>query len=421
MTKIPVFVATSLAIGLTVGFGLGLWLLLSRVWGITLLGANWLALVQVHGLLQLFGFAGLFAMGIALHALPRFRGAAPPPAALVEIAYLGIVGGLALRAVAQPITDLPARSGVLVVGGVLLCVGALSFAFAALRSLATGRNPHRPDELLIGAGICAVPVAAVLVALEMAGSASAVVVQSVDDRAIWLMLLGGLCTLIFGVWARVAPGFVASVPATPPLLMFGGGLWILGVLAQVFALAAGPWLLLVGAALLARAIGVFGAGIARQPLHGDARLTRLGVRSAFVWLFVGLAILAAARLGLASSYFQVSAGRHALALGFVTLMIYAVASRVLPSFTGRRLWSRRLQTLTLATGNVAVALRVAAQLVPDGGEQPGAVFNGVAGILAYSALVLFAANAVRMWRGANSRPVVAGAPVPLELRFTRGR
>lgn len=420
MTKIPVFVATSLAVGLTVGFGLGLWLLLGRVWGITLLGANWLALVQVHGLLQLFGFAGLFAMGIALHALPRFRGAAAPPTALVWIAYLGILSGLAMRGVAQPITDLPARSWVLIAGGVLLCVGALSFAYASLRSLAAGRNPHRADELLIGAGICAVPAAALLVALEMAGSASAVVVQSVDDRAIWVMLLGALSTLIFGVWARVAPGFVASVPATPRPLLLGGGLWLLGVLAQAFGLAAGPWLLLVGAALLARTIGVFGAGIARQPLHGDARLTRLGVRSAFVWLFVGLAILAAGRLGLASSYFQVSAARHALALGFVTLMIYAVASRVLPSFTGRRIWSRRLQTLTLVIGNVAVGLRVAAQLVLDGG-QAGAAFTGVAGILAYVALVLFVANVVRMWRGAVSRPVVAGAPVPLELHFTRAR
>lgn len=420
MTKILVFVATSLAAGLTVGFGLGLWLLLSRVWGVTLLGANWLALVQVHGLLQLFGFAGLFAMGIALHALPRFRGAASPPAALVWIAYLGIIGGLALRGVAQPTTDLPARSGVLVVGGVLLCMGTLSFAYAALRTLATGRNPHRADELLIGAGICAIPAAAVLVAFETAGSASAVVAQSVDDRAIWIMLLGALATLIFGVWARVAPGFVAAVPANPRPLLLGGGLWLLGVLAQAFAVAAGPWLLLAGAALLARSIGVFGAGIARQSLHGDARLTRLGVRSAFVWLFVGLAILAAGRLGLASSYFQVSAARHALALGFVTLMIYAVASRVLPSFTGRRLWSRRLQALTLVVGNVGVALRVGAQLVPDGGG-PGAAINGAAGILAYSALVLFAANAVRMWRSASSRPIVAGTPVPLELHFTRAR
>ncbi|HEY8861399.1 MAG TPA: hypothetical protein VIN37_04810, partial [Candidatus Limnocylindria bacterium] len=102
------------------GFGLGLWLLFARVWGISLLGANWLALVQVHGLLQLFGFAGLFAMGVALHAVPRFRGAPPPSRTLVWITYLGTLGGLALRAIAQPMPDLPGRSTLLVIGGASL-------------------------------------------------------------------------------------------------------------------------------------------------------------------------------------------------------------------------------------------------------------------------------------------------------------
>ena len=55
---------------MTAGVGLGLWLLLARVWGVTLLGASWLALVQVHGLVQLFGFTGLFAAGIGF-ALDR--------------------------------------------------------------------------------------------------------------------------------------------------------------------------------------------------------------------------------------------------------------------------------------------------------------------------------------------------------------
>jgi len=187
---VALFAATSLAIGLSAGFGLGLWLLLARVWGVSMFGANWLVLVQVHGLLQLFGFAGLFAMGVALNALPRFRGAAPPRMALVWITYLGTLGGLALRSIAQPMPDLPARGSLLVLSGALLCVGTLAFSYAALRSLATGRNPHRPDELLIGAGICVLPIAALLVALEMAGSAPVLVDQGIDDRAVWVMLLG---------------------------------------------------------------------------------------------------------------------------------------------------------------------------------------------------------------------------------------
>ena len=417
---VALFAATSLAIGLSVGFGLGLWLLLARVWGVSLLGANWLALVQVHGLLQLFGFAGLFAMGVALHALPRFRGAAPPRTGLVWITYVGTLSGLALRSIAQPIPDLPARSALLLIGGALLCVGTLAFSYSALRALVTGRNPHRPDELLIGAGICALPIAALLVALEMAGSAPVIVDQGTADRAVWVMLLGGLSTLIFGVWARLAPGFVASAPAKPRLLITGGTFWLAGVLTQALGVAPGPWLLLVGFAAMTGAMGVFGAGIARQPLHGHARLTRIGVRSAFLWAFIGLAIIAAGTIGLATSYLQVSAARHALALGFVTLMIYAVAARALPAFLGRHLWSLRLQAATLAVANLAVAMRVGPQLV-EGTGAPSDAFVGLSGILAYCALVLFALNVARTLRGPSAQVAAAGAPVPVEIRFGRGR
>jgi hypothetical protein len=234
------------------------------------------------------------------------------------------------------------------------------------------------------------------------------------------MLLGGLSTLIFGVWARLAPGFVASVPAKPRPLITGGVLWLAGVLTQALGMAVGPWLLLVGFATLTGAIGVFGAGIARQSLHGHAQLTRIGVRSAFLWAFSGLAIIAAGTLGLASSYLQVSAARHALALGFVTLMIYAVASRALPAFLDRRLWSPRLQAATLAVANLAVAMRVGPQLV-DATGAPSDAIVGLSGILAYIALVLFALNVARTLRGPSAHAVAAGAPMPLEIRFGRGR
>lgn len=401
------------------GFGLGLWLLFARVWGISLLGADWLALVQVHGLLQLFGFAGLFAMGVALHAVPRFRGAPPPSRTLVWITYFGTLGGLALRSIAQPMPDLPGRTTLLVIGGASLGLGTLAFGVAAVRSLVSGRNPHRADELLIGAGICAVPIAALLVSLEMLGSAPVVVDQVTDDRAVWLMLLGGLSTLIFGVWARLAPGFVASRPPKPRLLIVGGTLWLAGVIVQASGVALGPWLLLIGLAALTGATGLLGPGIAHQPLHGHARLTRLGVRSAFAWAFIGLAIISAGTFGLASSYLQVSAARHALALGFVTLMIYSVASRALPAFLGRRLWSTRLQAATLTVANVGVALRVVPQLAA-GTDALSDALVGLSGILAYVALVLFTLNVVRTLRGPSAPAVVAGAPVPLEIRFSRG-
>ena len=413
---VALFAATALAIGLTVGFGLGLWLLLARVWGVTLFGANWLALVQVHGVLQLFGFAGFFAMGIAFHALPRFRGAGPPPAWLVRITYTATLAGLVLRSVAQPIPDLPARGPLLLVGDGLLFIGTVAFSAAVLRSLATGRNPHRPDELVIGAGIAVFPVAALLVALEAVGSAPLIVDQATDDRALWTMLLGAIGTLIFGAWARLAPGFVAALPARSRPLLIGVVLWLSGVGTLAAESAAGPWLLLAGLAITTYALSVFGPGIARQPLQDHARLTRIGVRSAFAWAFVGIGILAAGTLGLAGSYLQVSAARHAMALGFVTLMIYSVGARALPAFLSRRLWSPRLQAATLLIANVGVVLRVFPQLLEG---LPLDAVIGLSGIFSYTSLLLFTVNVVRTLRGPSAQAAVPGAPVHLDLRFSK--
>lgn len=412
---VALFAATALAIGLTVGFGLGLWLLLARVGGVGLFGASWLVLVQVHGIVQLFGFAGLFAMGIALHALPRFRGAEAPSRWLVWITYLSTVTGLGIRSIAQSVPELPGRGGLLLLGSALLLLGMVTFAAAALRALIGGRNPHRADELVIGAGVALFPVAALLVALE-AGSPTLIVDQVTDDRALWTMLLGGIGTLIFGAWARLAPGFVAALPAKPRLLLAGVVLWLLGAAGVAGRSPAGPWLLLAGLAVTTYALSVFGPGIAHQPLQDHARLTRIGVRSAFGWAFVGVGVLAAGTAGATGSYLQVSAGRHALALGFVTLTIYSVAARALPAFLARRLWSRGLQVATLIVANLSVALRVFPQLVA-GAELDALV--GLSGILAYTGLVLFTVNVVRTLRGPSPVAPARGAPVHLELHLRK--
>ncbi|MDQ6858457.1 MAG: NnrS family protein [Chloroflexota bacterium] len=384
------------------------------MWGVNLFGASWLALVQVHGVLQLFGFVGLLAMGVGLHALPRFRGAGPPARSLVWTAYAGTVSGLALRALAQPIPEFPARGALLLLGGALPVVGTIAFAAAAIGSLLAGRNAHRPDELIIGAGVVVFPMAALLIALEAVGSAPLIVDQTTDDRALWTMLLGGIGTLIFGVWARLAPGFVAALPARPRLLLAGVALWLAGVAVFAAGTGAGAWLLLAGLATTTHALSVFGPGIARQPLRDHARLTRIGVRSAFAWAFVGIGILAAGTLGVAGSYLQVSAARHAIGLGFVTLMLYAVGARALPAFLDRHRWSSPLHVATLVIANIGVALRVVPQLVQSA-ELDSII--GISGILGYTSLLLFTVNVIRTLRGPRAPVAVTGAPIHVDLRL----
>ena len=278
-------------------------------------------------------------------------------------------------------------------------------------------------------GVVAMPLAALLAASETIGQAPLVVDAAVDDRVVWAMLLGCLATTIFGVWARLAPGFVATPPARSAPLLAGVALWEAGVLALVVGAPLGAALLLAGVLVTTTALGVYGTTIARQPLAGHARLTRLAVRSAFAWAAAGtsLLVLDAAGVGPASSFLAVSAARHALGLGFVTLMLYGVAARALPSFVGRRLWSLRLQGACLLLANTGVALRV----IPQTLALAGAAADGLVpslGSIAYAALVAFALNVVRTLRsvsvpegvvarhGAVRRSAVAS---PIEIRAIR--
>ena len=419
---VALFVVVALALALTAGFGLGLWLLLARTEGLSTFGVVWLVLVQVHGTIQLFGFAALFLMGVGLHVLPRFRAAPPPPRALVALALGGTAGGIVLRAIAQPFAELPGRDPLLVLSSVLLLLGTMAFASAAIGALRGGTNPHRPDEIVMTAGLAGAPIAALLVALAIPlRGAGLLVDEPANDRAIWAMLLGCLATSIFGVWARLAPGFVATPPARPARLLPGAAIWLVGVLGIVVGAPFASLPLLAGVAAVTWAVGIYGASIARQPLAGHARATRLAVRSAFAWVIAGALILALYDVrhriagGGAPSYLELSAARHAFALGFVTLMIYGVAARALPSFLDRRLWSQRLAWAVLGLANTGVALRV----LPQGAGAEGDLANAVvalSGIAAYLALACFALNIVQTMRGPRLAPAAPAAAAQITLR-----
>src|SRR5215469_5671259 len=66
------WVAASCALGLGAGFLLAA--ILSIIQALELpMGLWWPAVVQTHGHVQLFGWAGLLVLGVALHFLPRLH------------------------------------------------------------------------------------------------------------------------------------------------------------------------------------------------------------------------------------------------------------------------------------------------------------------------------------------------------------
>ncbi|MEO7002205.1 MAG: hypothetical protein ABI068_10275, partial [Ktedonobacterales bacterium] len=112
-----------LLLGASGGFVLAAALTLSVALNLPI-GLWWEALVQAHGHLQLYGWAGLFVLGVAFHFLPRLRGAPLRFPRLIPWIVGAQVASLLLRAFSGPLTTITGalvwRIG-LVLSGVLEC------------------------------------------------------------------------------------------------------------------------------------------------------------------------------------------------------------------------------------------------------------------------------------------------------------
>jgi len=121
------------------------------------------------------------------------------------------------------------------------------------------------------------------------------------------------------------------------------------------------------------------------------------VISAFVWLaFSGIMAIVDGGLELvtASLPFNPDIERHALTVGFITLLIFGMAVRMLPGFSAKpRIASPRLVLATFWLGNAAAACRVIPLFIPT---LPGAdAALGISGTMGWFAVACLAANLVR--------------------------
>jgi Domain of unknown function (DUF1858)/NnrS protein len=130
------------------------------------------------------------------------------------------------------------------------------------------------------------------------------------------------------------------------------------------------------------------------------------IRTAYVWLVIAFVIEAwYATKGVTGGFqpdiLEASGARPALALGFVTQMIFGVGSRALPVFAGKKLYSERLAVVAWILINIATLLRVGHAVIPAGSATFRFDHIAVAGGVALIALVVFAYNIMRSVRAAG--------------------
>jgi uncharacterized protein involved in response to NO len=366
------------------------------------------AWLQAHGHAQIFGWIGTFILGIGFYSLSKMAGGARFAVGRSWISWGLWTTGVVLRWS----TNVWAWQWrwTLPLSALLELTGFAIFFLTVRRHRAEPRPGNAPSAesrvwmALVVAGSMGFLLSLsanlfVTVRVAMAGVGPAIP-HLENQRLLALFAWTFPVVTIWGFSARWLPVFLGLREPVAGLLI--GALGI-NVLAVGFALAA-QWLpatsLFAAAAALASAgLGIFRPSIRPPKVAGVHSTFPAFLRIAYSWLVISAVIgIAAALWDHAGGLW--GASRHALTVGFISVMVFGIGQRVLPAFCGMRvLYSPALMFAGLALLNAGCALRVVSEISAYEGYLPSLwPILPVSAITEMTAVTVFAANLLLTFR-----------------------
>lgn len=416
------FALASIALSIVLGFGLGGGLFVHLAIDDEA-GLAWIASAQSHGHVQLYGWAGLMVLGVAIHFIPRLAGARPVARSRATAVLLLMVGGILLRTFAsialasggsQEEADALLWILLLAVlaecGGVILAVGALA------RTVGSAVNRNKSAfAAIVPLGLLASASLVVSLLIDVANVGSAIRsgdrILSADgvELAQFVAQYGFLLPIAVAMSARLFPLYVR----TPPVTRRGLGL-VAGFLAPG-VIAGGAGVLLESRILdtIGRLAVAMGVGVSvwvlgllkprvarpRQTRHAATEPLQWFAGTAYFWLLVAMVaslMTVLAEWNVGETTLSPSIQRHAFGAGFVTVLIVGMGQVLLPGFAKTTLISHRLLWISLVLSNIAVTLRVLQTTSPISENVPESL-GALAGAAGATALFGLAVNTRIIW------------------------
>lgn len=381
------------------------------------------AVTWAHAHAQVAGWVTFFVMGFAYQAIPRFKFTTLWQPVLASRSLFVMAAALTVRTLADLWSANPAwaLAGKIAGAGELAVV--VTFVVIIARTIRRSPNPVEPYEKFLFAALGWMIAA---FAFDWWIFAQSATMRGADAwvnfiaryDAPWrdLQLAGFAGGMILGVSQRFLPfiyGF-REVPARTSRVVFY--LWNLGVAGNVLAYSMlirtgePAWALLLelcifamfaSVLILARSFRLFS-----MKMEPDRSLPFL--RAAYGWALVALGLLAlqpvyGALVGVGFSHAYFGGYRHAFTVGFISMMILGVSSKVAPVLGG--LDTHRLSPLRAAFWlvNIGNGMRVLFQILTDSYSWAYTPM-GVSAWLEVSGLALWA---IDLWRTMGLRPGLA--------------
>ncbi len=382
--------------------------------------------VNAHGHAQIFGWVGLFVMGFAYQMFPRFKQVSLYRPGLAWASLGLMVTGVVLRSALQPLVPyLDWTVGPAAFGSVLEIAAIGLFVYVMYRTFRKSLNPNAAYEYYIFAALAwflvqGVYEAVYFVATALASDREALLALTSTWQAPLreIQIHGFAMLMILGVSQKILPAFYGfSAPGRRASLGLLAAINV-GLVAQcggfvLMRTAGHAWaslwytgVLVMAFASLALALSF---GLHRGAPRRADRCVKF-IRAAYAWLGVSLAMLVllpayqfgllralapgseAAELGFSHAYY--GAIRHAITVGFISLMIVGVAAKMVPILKGVDI--RRLPALwtPFVLLNAGCFLRVSMQTLTDFDAAAFPV-AGVSGLLEVTGLAVWG---VHIWR-----------------------
>jgi hypothetical protein len=422
--------------------GIAIVLSVGALWGAVnlaqiALGRNFLQLrllpaIHAHAHAMIFGWVGLFVMGFAYQSFPRFKNTTLWRPDLANASFYLMLAGIVARMSGELLQP---RLVALALGGFAAIVELMAISLFLLIIYRTARQsvePHNPYEKFLLASFAWFLLQAIVSDVFFFAKATAITqsdlirrIAMIDGPLRDMQVLGFAALVIAGVSQRFVPRVYALAPPRRDRLNLIFALMnfslVLDIVSYLAVVSTHNWYYAIGlelaylvmplwAVLLARQLGIFG-----RPGNTDRSFKF--IQAAYVWLIIATAMMplfplygALTHQVFAHSY--MGAQRHAITVGFISLMILGVSARVVPILAG--VDSIKLDSLwgPFLLINLGCTGRVGLQILTD--FAPAAAYPLI-GLTGFIEVVALAWWGIGLWRVMNlahtHRPQVLTAPL----------
>ena len=427
------FFKAGVAIVLTVGCLWGAINLLQIGLGKNFLQLRLLSPIHADAHAMIFGWVGMFVMGFAYQSFPRFKNTTLWRPGRANLSFYLLGSGIVAGMAAEILLPTPVSFVLGALSGAMEVAAVVIFMLVLYRTARKSIEPHNTYEKFIATSFIWFLLGTVLEAVFFFAKATAhsehgliMRIALIDGPLRDIQLLGFAALIIAGVSQRFVPHVygLRKPEHDRQTLIFWliNGSLLLNIISYVLLLTTHKVYFAIGlelaymlmplwAVLPAIQIGVF-----RKPTQPDR--TFKFVRAAYVWLVIACGMMPFFPLyGVLThqvfAHTYMGSHRHAFTVGFISMMIMGVSSRVVPILAGidakqmNSLWSPFLLF------NAGCAGRVVLQVLTDFVPNVAYPLIGFTGFIELSALLWWG---IELWRTMNvartRRTNMVRAPFP---------